>query len=330
MSILKTPSDIMDLANAFRASRVLLTAFELDLFTALEGSSKTSDEVSKSIGTSPRATDRLMNALVSLGLLEKKNGKFSNTPAASKFLVVGKPGYMGGLAHTVNLWDTWSTMTEAVKTGTSVLRRGTVNERGDKWLESFITAMHLRAKLQAPAIASMLDLSGVNRILDVGGGSGVFSFAFIDAKAGLKATVFDLSNVTALTNKYIKEEGYSGKVETVSGDYLTDELGTDYNLVFLSAIIHSNSPEENKFLFRKCGSALNSGGQLVVVDFMMDEDRTNPPMGALFALNMLVGTEAGDTYTESEVQSWMEEAGFSDIKRSDTEFGTSLIVGKKK
>jgi predicted O-methyltransferase YrrM len=320
----------MEFANAFRASRVLLTAFELDIFTILESREKSSHDAAKQIGTNQRATDRLLNALAALGLLKKKNGKFSNTTVASKFLVRGKPGYMGGLAHTVNLWDSWSTMTEAVKEGTSVLGRKPVNDRGGQWLDAFITAMHMRAKQQAPVIASMLDFSGVSKVLDVGGGSGAFSFAFVNVKKDLNAVVFDLPSVIPLTRKYIESEGFSGKVDTVIGDYLKDNLGSGYDMIFLSAIIHSNSPEENKLLFKKSVNALNPNGQLVVVDYIMNDDRTEPALGALFALNMLVGTKAGDTYTESEVLSWMDETGFVNIVRKDTEFGTSLVIGRKK
>ena len=319
----------MTLANAFRASRVFLTAFELDLFSVLGSESKSSEETASAIKTDLRATDRLMNALSSIGLLEKKNGKFKNIPAAEKFLVKGKPGYMVGLGHTVNLWNNWSNMTESVRQGTAIEVKESVNDRGEDWLDSFIAAMHMRAKKQAPEIIGMLDLKNVETVLDVGGGPGTFSFAFADAKKELKATVFDLPNVVPLTQKYIAEENYTGKVATATGDYLKDDLGNGYDLIFLSAIIHSNSPEENKLLFSKCAKALSKNGQLVVLDYVMSEDRTSPAMGAMFALNMLVGTKAGDTFTESEIKEWMKETGFSGFERKDTVYETSLIIGRK-
>lgn len=322
------PDNIRDIAYAFQRSRVLLTAYELGLFTALGDESKMSAEVATILKTDPRATDRLLNALCAIGLLEKKDGKFSNTPASARFLVQGKPEYMAGLMHTVNLWDTWSTLTPAVRQGTSV-GRPPVNERGEKWLTAFIAAMHDRAKKQAPAVAALLDFSGVSRVLDVGGGSGAFAMAFARAKPGISATIFDLPNVVALTQKYIAQEGLADKVKTVIGDYMVDALGGGFDLVFLSAIIHSNSIDENRKLLRKCAQALNSNGQVVVQDFIMAEDRTSPAHGALFALNMLVGTKAGDTYTESEVRSWMEEAGISNLIRKDTQFGTTLIMGRR-
>jgi ubiquinone/menaquinone biosynthesis C-methylase UbiE len=291
---------------------------------------KHQNEIALVIKPDSRAADRLMNALVVIGVLEKKNGKFQNTSAGEKFLVKGKPGYMGGLGHTVNLWKNWSNMTESVKKGTAVEIKDSVNDRGKNWLESFIEAMHMRAKQQAPEIIAMLDLNGVYNVLDVGGGPGTFSFAFVNAKRGLKATVFDLPNVIPLTQKYISDEGYTGKIATATGDYLKDDLGNGYDLIFLSAIIHSNSPDENKLLFFKCNKALNENGQLVVLDYIMKDDRTSPEMGAMFALNMLVGTRSGDSYTELEIKTWMEETGFSEFIRKGTNFQTGIITGRKK
>ena len=323
-----SPRAILEMATAFQRSRVLLTAHELDLFTVLGGTGRSSAELAKALGTDERATDRLMNALCSLGLLEKRDGRFSNSPPASRFLVRGKPEFMAGLMHTVHLWETWSTLTDAVRQGGSVVS-GAIGDRGEKWLRAFIAAMHWRGRQHAQAVIGVLDLSGVSRVLDVGGGSGVYAMAFARAKPDITAVVFDLPSVVSMTQEYIAQEGLSDRVKTIAGDYEVDELGQDVDLVFLSAIIHSNSERGNRGLFLKCADALRPGGQLVVQDFIVDDDRTGPPFAVLFALNMLVGTESGDTYTESEVREWMREAGLSGIGRKDTEFGTSLLTGRK-
>jgi len=323
-----SPDSIGEIARAFQRSRVLLTAYELELFTALGEESKSAIEVADMLGTDGHATERLMNALCAIGILEKKKGKFSNTPLASRFLIKGKPDFMAGMMHLVNLWDTWSTLTQAVRHGKSILDKH-VNETGEKWLSAFIAAMHARAYNQATALVDMLELSDVSRVLDIGGGSGAHSMAFVRARQGIRSRVFDLPNVISLTKNYIEQESLSDKVETAVGDYNIDNLGSGFDLVFLSAIIYSNAIEENRKLIRKCSKALNPGGQVVVQDFIMDEDRTSPPLGALFSLNMLVGTESGDTYTESEVRMWMEAANLSNIIRKDTAFGTTLIIGRK-
>ncbi len=323
------PDDIMQLAVGFQRSRILLTAYELGLFSVLGDEEKTSADVADELGTDARATDRLMNALCVMGLLEKSDGLFSNAPSAAELLVKGKPGYMAGLMHTVHLWDTWSTLTDAVRAGGSVAM-GPVNDRGDKWLDAFIEAMHYRGTRQAEEVVSQLDLDGVDRVLDVGGGSGAFSIAFARAREGLRATVFDLPNVIPLTAKYLEDEGYSDRVDTAVGDYHADDFGDGYDMVFLSAIIHSNSFDENRELIKKAADALNPGGQVVVSDFIVDEDRIGPPWAVVFALNMLVATEAGDTYTESEVRDMMGQAGLTDITRKDADFASSLIIGTKK
>ena len=126
-----------------------------------------------------------------------------------------------------------------------------------------------------------------------------------------------------------KRAGLADRVALVAGDYDRDDLGSGFDLVFLSAIIHSNSPDGNRALIRRGVAALNPTGRLVIQDFIVDEARTGPPFGVLFALNMLVGTAAGDTYTESEARQWMTEAGLSGVVRTDTAFGTTLLTGRK-
>jgi SAM-dependent methyltransferase len=323
-----TAKSLTEMATAFQRSRPLLTAFELGLFTVLNSESRTSAATADALGTDPRATDRLMNALVALGLLEKKDGAFRNTPLAAAHLVKGRPDYLGGLGHTNHLWDTWSRMTEVVRAGHPVALAET-NDRGDDWLRPFIAAMHNRGRQTAAEVVKQLDLDGVSRVLDVGGGSGVYAMAFVRARVGISAVVFDLPNVIPLTRMYVQQEGLSAEVTTATGDYLSAPLGEGFDLVFMSAVIHSNAVDDNRLLFGKAAQALNRGGRLVVQDFLMTEERDGPLLPALFALNMLVGTPEGDTFTESEVRSWMTGAGFADVERRDTPFGTSLVIGRK-
>lgn len=332
-----TPSDwtaerIQDTARAFMQCRVLLSGFELGVFTRLANGEKSAETLAGELGTAPRATDRLLNALCAIGLLEKKDGLFRNTPAAARHLVAGRPEYLGGLMHTVNLWESWSTLTESVRRGTSAALKDNphINDRGSKWLEAFIAAMHANSAPKADQLVRMIDLTNVKRVLDVGGGSGAYAMAFVRAAETIHATVFDLPNVIPLTKRYIECEGLADRIDTVVGDYGHEELGGGYDLVFLSAIVHSNSPEENRDLIAKSARALNPGGRVMVQDFIVSEDRTAPPFAALFALNMLVGTAAGDTFTEAEIRDWMTAAGLATITRFDTPFGTGIITGGKR
>ena len=322
-----TPKPIMELATAFQRSRPLLTAFELGLFTTLNAEARTSGDVADALGTDPRATDRLMNALVALGLLDKRGGRFSNTALAERYLVKGRPEYMAGIGHTNHLWDTWSQLTEVVRTGQPA-GGAEINDRGNDWLRPFIAAMHFRAKQNAAEVVALLPLDGVSRLLDLGGGSGAYATAFARSRRGIAAVVFDLPNVIPLTKVYIAQEGLAAEVTTATGDYLSGSLGSGYDMVFMSAVIHSNSVEDNRLLMRKAAEALNPGGQIVVQDFLVNEERDGPLLPTLFALNMLVGTPEGDTYTESEVRAWMTEAGCRAIARKDTTFGTNLMVGR--
>jgi len=318
---------IREIAYAFQASRILLTAYELGVFSAIDNRQKSSQDVATALGSDWRATDRLMNALVAMRLLVKERSTFRNSPSALRFLVPSSPDYMSGLMHTIHLWDTWSTLTKAVKLGFPPRERR--KEDPTAWTEAFIAAMNYRARKQAPVVAAQMNLREGMRILDVGGGSGAFAAAFVRTARGVTATVFDLPDVLPLTERYISAEGLLDRIDFVAGDYTTDELPRGYDLVFLSAIIHSNSSDQNRTLLQKCARALNPNGNLVVQDFVMDENRTDPPGGAFFALNMLVGTAAGDTYTESEIRHWMKEAGLSDITRSEIPFGSAQIWGRK-
>ncbi|MBI3124247.1 MAG: methyltransferase domain-containing protein [Ignavibacteriales bacterium] len=323
---LLTASKIRELANGFQVSRIILTAVELGIFSLLDKHLVSSAEVAKQIGADARATDRLLNALVSLGFLNKVHEKFYNTDAASSYLVKSKPEFMGGLFHTNELWKSWGTLTNAVKVGTSVYE----SEKSDSdWTESFIAAMHYRAAKEAKILAMMLNLNSAKKMLDIGGGSGAFSMGMIENNPALKAIVFDLPNVIPLTKKYVESFSHKENISYVEGNYLTDEFGDGYDLVLLSAIVHINSYEQNKTLISKCYNSLNIGGQIVIKDWVMSDARTEPLGGALFALNMLVGTECGDTYTEKEMREWLSNAGITKVERKNTSYGWSLIIGTK-
>jgi len=323
-----TPASIRELASGFQPSRVLLTAFELRVFSAIVDAALTSAEVSARIGSDPRATDRLLNALCALGLLQKRDARYRNTPAGSRYLVEGSPEFMAGLGHTANLWRTWSGLTDAVREG-GPPPRPDINDRDDTWVQPFIAAMHYRAAQQAPIVASLLGLEGVGRVLDVGGGSGAFAMAFARRQAGLSVVVFDLPAVVPLTRKYVAEAGLADRVTVHAGDYLEDPLPGGFDLVFLSAVVHSNAPPENAALVRSCSAALEPGGRVAIIDWVMDGDRVTPAPGALFALNMLVGTERGDTFTEDEIRGWMTDAGLARGPKIETGFGPDILVGVK-
>jgi len=321
--------ELREVVMAFQKSRILLTAFELDLFTFIGKNSYNSETISKALKLNKNATERLLNALAALKLIEKKNENYNNSKDSFMFLSKNSPGYMGGLMHSNHLWNTWSHLTDVVKTGI-VAHQEEINDRSGEWLEAFINAMHDRGKKQAPDQISKIDLQHVKSVLDVGGGSGCFCMEFINRKPGLKTAIFDLPNVIPISKKIIEKEGFSGKIEHFSGDYRTDELPKGFDLVFLSAIIHSNSPESNQALVKKCYNSLNINGTMVIQDWIMNDSKTEPVQGAIFSINMLVGVENGDCYSENEVKTWMRNAGFVDISKVVLKAGIGQMRGVKK
>ncbi len=319
---------LREILTGFQRSRVLLTAYELGIFSSIGVKGSTSAEIASKTGSDRRATDRLLNALCAMGLLIKKGERFGHSDASRAYLAPESPEHLSGIMHMNTLWERWSDLTQAVKRGHA--DAGKVDSWDEEDIRSFIAAMNDRAKSQAPVIAEMIDCEGMEKILDVGGGSAAFSIAFAKRYPGLRTVVFDLPSVVALTQAYIAGEGLSDVIGTVPGDYDHDELGNGYDMIFFSAIVHSNSEEQNRILVEKCRRALKPGGRIAIVDFIMDESRTNPKAGAMFALNMLVATRYGDTFTASEMTRWVEDAGFGEVLIRETPFGTSILTAALK
>jgi ubiquinone/menaquinone biosynthesis C-methylase UbiE len=325
---IESPLAFRELIYSFQVSRIILSAYELDIFSQINNNNgSASTEVANALETDPHATDRLMNALCAIGFLNKNDNRFYNTEFSSKYLSRKSKDYLKGFHHTINMWDTWTHLTEVVRTGKT--QRGlTKSSKREDWAESFIGAMHERASLQAKDLIDKLPLDNIRHMLDIGGGSGVYAMEFVKKNAANTATVFDLPEIIPITRKYVENEGLTKCFGFIAGDYNSDSIGKDFDFTFLSAIVHINSQDQNRLLVKKCFDVLNPGGIIVIQDQLMNEDRTQPYAGALFAINMLVGTECGDTYTEDEIRSWMTEAGFSEIIRIET-FNNAMLVGKR-
>jgi SAM-dependent methyltransferase len=322
---------ILAMAAAFQESRILLSAAELDLFTKLKDGPRTHQDIADAEGWDPRALRILMDALVSIGLLAKlPEGTYMAEPNALKLLTKGEESVLPMVRHRVHLWETWSNITEIVRTGENP-RFSNDPTYSQEETEEFIGAMHVIGCEMAEKIAADLDLSRRSRLLDIGGGSGVYTIAFLEKAPQLKATVFDLPEVIGLSKRYITDAGLIDRVEFVSGDYNESEFPTGHDLALLSAIIHINSRDGNRSLFRRIYQALDQGGALLIRDHSMDEARTDPAAGTIFAVNMLAATRAGDTYTLGEVKEDLEAAGFGEVElvRDGTEMD-QLVRGTKK
>ncbi len=319
------PDEVVDLIRGFMPSRAVLTALELDIFTVV-GESGTASQVAAKIQCAERATEMLLNALVGLKLLVKQDGVYANTPLAARFFVEGTPdsARMGQL-HMANLWKRWSTLTEAVREGTSVAPRPSNGS-----VKPFMAAMDVNARGRARAIAQAIQLDGTKRMLDLGGGSGAYSIAFAKAAPDMHSEIIDMADVLPITEEHIRKAGLVGRITTRPGDMLTVPLETGkYDLVLLSAICHMFSPEENQQLLNRAYTALAPQGRLVVSDFVLEPDKTAPRFAALFSLNMLVGTRSGASYSEPEYTEWMRRAGFAETKRLHMAGPASLMIGTK-
>ena len=318
------PDRLDQMIRGYMPSRCILTALELDIFTAV-GDGANAEQIGTRIHANVRAVGMLLNALVALGLLHKNGEDYKNTLESARFFVQGsKDNHRNGLLHTANIWHRWSTLTDAVCTGTCI-----PIDRDDtpEWTRNFIVGMQRNAKDRAPLVVKALGTAGVRRILDLGGGSGAYSIAFAKACPDVQCEILDLPEVVPLTAEYVSKAGVLGQVSLRAGDMLQGDFGSGYDIIMLNAICHMFSEEQNRDIFRRAHQALAPNGRLVVQDFILNPDKTGPQHAALFSLNMLVATDAGASYSEFEYTQWMKAAGFIEVCRINLPGPTGLIVG---
>jgi SAM-dependent methyltransferase len=328
MSSKNTEDSVLGLARDFMASRVLLSAAELDLFTLLTAKPLTAEEIAADTKTRLRGISILLDALSALGLLVKTDGRYRTEPSAVPLLSADAPeSILPMVLHMGTVWQNWSQITDIVlgKT-TPSLKKGTLGKGNCK---AFIGAMHVVASKAAPAVVAAVNPGRACRLLDVGGGSGTYTLAFLEAVPAMQATLFDLPPVIEMARDRLQAAGMVGRVTLTAGDFDKDELPPGHDLALLSAIIHQNSPAQNEALYGKIYRALDSGGRIVVRDHVMSADHTQPLEGALFAVNMLAGTEEGCTYTFDEIETGLTTVGFTRINLIQTKGMFSLVEGFK-
>jgi (2Fe-2S) ferredoxin/SAM-dependent methyltransferase len=318
------PERLNEMIRGFMPSRCILSALELDIFTAV-GKGASAEEVGAKINATARGTGILLNALAGLGLLSKSGGDYRNTPETARFFVRGsKDNYRDGLMHTADIWHRWGTLTDAVRSGSRIV---TGRKRNPEWTRNFIAGMQNNAKDRAPHVVKALGTRGVRRILDLGGGSGTYSIAFAKASRDVKSEILDLAEVTPFTTEYVSKAGVAAQVSVRSGDMLHDDFDSGYDLIMLNSICHMFSEEQNREMFRRARQALAPNGRLAVQDFILNPDKTGPIHAALFSLNMLISTKEGASYSEPEYTAWMKAAGFAEVHRINLPGPSGLIVG---
>ena len=321
-----TADQLLELGRGYQAAAVFAAAADLDLFSAVGGSGRTDAELAAQLGCDDRGLVILLDALTALGLLRKENGRYSLPEGTSSLLTAGSSASILPMAqHQGTCLRRWAQLATVVKTGRPANPISSVRgEQGD--LEAFIGAMHAISAPTAEAVISGVRPLHFRHLLDIGGGSGTWTIAFLRACSGSTATLFDLAAVIPMAQRRLDGAGLGARVSLVAGDFLNDALPPGADLAWVSAIVHQNSRAQNRRLFASLFRAMVPGGRVVIRDMVMEESRTHPVAGALFAVNMLVATEGGATYTFTELSEDLSHEGFVEAKVLRQDQGMNALV----
>ncbi len=307
-----TADAILELARGYQESCVLAAAADLDLFTQLAAAESTAAALAEKLQTDPRATTYLLDALAALGLLEKHADRYRVAEDAAALLTNAAPrSVLPMVQHQANCLRRWTRLPWVVRTGRPADSGPSLRgEEADR--AAFLEAMNCVSLPLVADIVNALQPLQFRHLLDIGGATGTWTIAFLRAVPTASATIFDLPDAIPLAKRRLLAEGLASRVHLVGGDFYTDPLPRGADLAWLGAIIHQNSPAQNRELYRKIYDALAPGGQVLIRDIIMDSAHTRPFSGALFAINMLTATDAGGTYSFEEVRNDLLSAGFTD------------------
>ena len=301
----------LQIARSYMESRILLTAVELDLFSLLAAETLSVEQVAARREANLRGLTILLDAAAAMGLLSKHGEDYRCEPEVACYLSAdGAESVLPMLRFMANQWRKWSQLTEIVRGNTEPM----IGQRSAENLAAFIGAMEVVSSPLAPSIAAAVKPGSAKALLDVGGGPGTFTRAFLEATPGLRATLFDQPEVIEMARTRLERAGLLGQVTLVGGDFDAEELPDGHDLALVSAIIHQGSPAENLELYRKVWRALEPGGRVIIRDHVLQPDRTHPWAAAVFAINMLVSTAGGNCYTFEEIRVGLEEAGFEGVR----------------
>ena len=332
-----TPGNIMQLGLGFWASKTLLSAVELGLFTELASGPMKAEAIGERLGLHPRSLRDFLDALVSLGVLERDaKGFYSNTAESDAFLDREKPSYVGGMLEmcSMRLYGFWGSLTEALKTGQP---QNEGKAGGDFFaalyadparLEGFLSAMTGISMGAARAIAQNFPWSDYKTFIDIGGAQGGLPVQVALANPHLTGGIFDLPTVGPVFEKYVAEYGLSHRLRFYPGNFFNDPMPSADVLV-MGHILHDWNMEEKRMLLKKAYDALPAGGALIVYEAMIDDDRRKNSLGLLMSLNMLIETPGGFDYTGADCSGWMREAGFRQTRVEHLAGPDSMVVGIK-
>jgi SAM-dependent methyltransferase len=308
------PGELLEISGYFWKTCALHAAIKLDVFTVIGDAQLTGKEISQKLNGSQRGVERLLNGLIAMDLLEKTDGKYANTLSGKTFLTKDSAKYLGHIImHHHHLVESWSQLDQAVLSGRPVRTRSSFSN--DEWRESFLMGMFNLAMGLAPKLVPLIDLSSNRHLLDLGGGPGTYAIQFCLNNLQLKATVYDLPTTRPFAEKTIKQFKLMDRIQFADGNYLKDPIKGRYDAIWLSHILHGEGPDDCRMIIQKAVGALEPGGIIIIHDFILNNSMDGPLFPALFSLNMLLGTELGQSYSEGQIIDMLTAAGVKDIRR---------------
>ncbi len=329
------PVAIMQLGLAFWGAKALLSAIELDLFTTLAHGPLTGETLTAELGLQARGTIDWLDALVSLGMLERSGDEYANTAATGLFLDRTRPSYVGGMLEMANakLYPSWGLLTDALRTGQP--QSGAIagqdflamyQDRGR--LKQFMHAMTGLSMGAALAIAEKFPWDRYRTVIDVGAAEGCVPVQLALRHPQLTGGGFDLPDAGWVFEEYVACHGLADRLQFYPGDFFTDPL-PPADVLIMGHILHDWSLEERLALLRKAYRALPDGGAIIVYDAVIDDDRRANAFGLLMSVNMLIETQAGFDYTAADCRSWLTGIGFRDSYVEPLAGPDSMVVGIK-
>ncbi|MGD8512394.1 MAG: methyltransferase [Deltaproteobacteria bacterium] len=308
------PGRLLETSGSYWQACALHAGVRLEVFSLIGNDQLRVEDMARISGANARGLKMLLNALTAMGLLIKCDDLYGNTSEAKTFLVKGSAEYIGHIImHHHHLVHAWAQLPQAVVTGRPVRQRFSFGEGQER--ESFLMGMFNLAMLIAPELVHQVDLEGRHHFLDLGGGPGTYAIHFCLANPSLRATVYDLPTTRPFALKTIDRFDLRDRINFLAGDYAEGDVTGTYDVVWLSHILHGESPEACQRLITKAVSVLEPGGLILVHDFILDNAFDGPLFPALFSLNMLINTEDGQSYSEAQITEMLNNAGVKGIRR---------------
>jgi SAM-dependent methyltransferase len=322
-----TAEAITELGTSYWRSCVVTAAVELGLFDAIGSGHKINDICAK-IGSTPRHTEELLDALVGLELLVKRGDVYEFEESSAQYLDKTSPNcVLDALRFNTDLYQLWGRLAACVRSGNPVLSpTAHLGDDPDR-TRRFVLGMHSRAMMMAPPLLSALKFKDeVKRMLDVGSGPGTFSRLLMEEHKDLSVAMFDLKPVLDVAMELTNKSGLQSRVTYHPGDYRTDALPKGFDAVFYCGALHQETPETAFLLFRKIAESLNKGGEVIVVDMMVEPDRTSPLFSILFSINMMLMSSIGRVFSDDLLQRILKEAAFKNMKTTKAKGSPYWIV----